>query len=326
MKSNLPLKIFAIILLIPLIALIFGGCAAKSSEESSQTDSSGTTASAPEVSSTPTSETPSAPEESAPTGEPTFLIGLDGKAILTSEITRLENTDKTSETLTEDDLNADIFCDGFTYVKEPTGVCYNSYKNPELFEDYAFIGEAPVNKNEWKRVNVGDEICGLKVKAAQTHFMTNDWGYKFPARYYNTQYNFCELEGTAVLVGFLQVTAEAKLYPGTGGQLEFNPCESKLPVMPSYSLNDVKVGFDVDICDRCVFNHTDISIFGEPDCFNLGKFDETDCDLDGLGKGDVAYARVTLDNIKLFCGGGGTATVQKVELLSDILAHDDDPD
>ena len=35
--------------------------------------------------------------------EPTIFIGLDGKPILTSEITKLENTDKTAETLTEDD-------------------------------------------------------------------------------------------------------------------------------------------------------------------------------------------------------------------------------
>ena len=69
MKSNLPLKIFAIVLLIPLIALIFGGCAAKSSDESSQTDSSTITASASTSNSSPTSETPSAPEENTPGSE-----------------------------------------------------------------------------------------------------------------------------------------------------------------------------------------------------------------------------------------------------------------
>lgn len=77
--------------------------------------------------STPSSDNESAPQSSEenspadsapsePVGEPTFLIGLDGKAILTSEITRLENTDKTAETLTEDDLWAETYCEGFPFA------------------------------------------------------------------------------------------------------------------------------------------------------------------------------------------------------------------
>lgn len=112
MRSNLLYKVFAIIFSIPLIVLIFGGCSKKTGEDSSQTAS---TSSSSEISSV-ISEASSAPEESAPTGEPTFLIGLDGRAILTSEITKLEATDKTAETLTEDDLYAEAYCDGFTYA------------------------------------------------------------------------------------------------------------------------------------------------------------------------------------------------------------------
>lgn len=318
MKSNI--KLLAALLAVSML----GGCADKSSGERSQTNSSMTTASAPAVSSAPTSETPSTPEESVPKGEPTFLIGLDGKAIYTGEITKLEHTDKTAETLTEDDLYADIYCDGFTYAKLPLDAGYDNYHNPELFDGYKFIGEAPENKNEWKRISVGDEICGFKVKAAQTLFYTHDWDYSFPAKYFSTQGSYVELDGTAELEGFLQITAEAALYSGLGGQISFYPCESKLPAMPGNYVEDKNVGYETDFSIKVVFDHTDIQIHGELDSLYLGKLGEIDCDLDGLAQGDVAYARVTLDNIKLFCGGGGTATVQKVELLSDILAHDDD--
>lgn len=305
MKSNI--KLLAAVLCVSLI----GGCAAKSGG----------------VSSEPTSEAPSAPEESVPKGEPTFLIGLDGKAILTSEISRLEgleDTSKTAETLTEDDLYADIYCEGFTYVKEPAAPYYNNYKNPELFGEWEFLGGETANTNPWRRVNVGDEICGFKVKAAQTHFMTHDWDYNFPAKYYSAGDSFVELEGTAELEGFLQITAEAKLYPGTGGQINFYPCESKLPAMPDYNVEDKNVGFETDFSTKVVYNHVQIQLQSELDSLYLGKIDEIDCDLDGLAQGDVAYARVTLGDINLFCGGNGSATLQKVELLSDILDHDDD--
>ncbi len=324
MKSNLLYKVFAIILLIPLVALIFGGCADKSGESSQTAPQTSSTSSTAEISSV-ISETPSAPEESAPKGEPTFLIGLDGKAIYTGEITKLERTDKTAETLTEDDLYAEIYCEGFTYVKEPAAPYYNSYKNPELFGEWEFLGGETANTNPWRRVNVGDEICGFKVKAAQAHFMTHDWDYNFPAKYYSTGDNFVELEGTAELEGFLQITAEAALYPGTGGSVNFYPCESKLPAMPGSNVEDNNVGYKTDFSTKVVFNHTQIQFQSELDSFYLGKIDEIDCDLDGLRQGDVAYARVTLGDIELFCGGNGTATVQKVELLSDILDHDDDP-
>ncbi|MDE6731779.1 MAG: hypothetical protein K2J77_02750 [Oscillospiraceae bacterium] len=316
MKHN-P-KILAAVLCVSLI----GGCAAKSGGESSQENSSTTTASVPTISSAPISEASSAPEESK--GEPTFLIGLDGKAILTGEITRLENTEKTAETLTEDDLYADVYCEGFTYMKEPAAAYYSTYKNPELFDSYKFIGEAEENKNEWRRVNVGDEICGLKVKAAQTHFMVHDWEeYKFPARYFRPDNSFCELEGTVELEGYLQVTAEAALYQGVGGKLYFYPCESKLPVTPPYNPVDDEIGFASRLGNGMVYDNVDIMMFTELDDIYLGEFADEDCDLDGLGKGDVAYARVTLDNIQLW-SSRGKATLREVKLLSDILAHNGD--
>lgn len=317
MKSNI--KLLATVLCVSLIA----GCTEGAGGESSQANSSTPTASVPAISSTPTSETPSAPEESKPVGEPTFLIGLDGKAILTSEITRLENTDKTAETLTTDDLGAEVYCEGFTYVKEPSGVCYSMYKNPEMFEN-TFIGEAPENNNEWKRVNVGDEICGLKVKSATAFFEVKDWEErKFPGRYYSHMYNNrCEFDGTVELEGYLQVTSRSVQYTISSELLIFYPCESKLPLMPAYKVDNEK-GFQTVFQTHCVYDNLDILYVSECEDVTLGYFNDAPCDLDGLGVGDVAYARVTLGNITLL-NSGFDATLEKVELLSDILAHNED--
>ena len=320
MRSNMLLKIFAVIFIVPLLVLIFSGCSGRSAEDSGSPQA---VTSTPAESSEPSLEAVSLPEESEPAGEPTFLIGLDGNAILTNEITRLEDTDKTAETLTEDDLWADIYCDGFTYLKEPCGVGYSQYKNPELFDENSFIGEAPEIKNEWKRVNVGDEICGFKGMSATTHFAVNDWeDHKFPARYYYTRENFCELEGTVELEGYLQVTSRSVQYPTSGELLIFYPCESKLPLMPCNEVDDEK-GFQTVFGTHCIYNNFDILYANESGDITLGYYNDAACDLDGLGVGDVAYARVTLGNLGLFNGGIG-ATLENVELLSDILAHNED--
>lgn len=311
MKSKL--KALAIILGVSLI----GGCAAKSNEESSQTVSE----SVPAAVSSVTPEVSSAPAESVPMGEPTFLIGLDGKAILTSEITRLECTDKTVETLTEDDLYADIYCEGFTYVKLPLDEGYDNYHNPEMFDGYKFIGEAPVNKNEWRRVSVGDEICGLKVKSATAYFCVNDWR-DVPERHYSPQFSNVELEGSVEMEGFLQVTARSVNYPEIGETVWFYPVKNKLPIMPYINFNN-ETKFDVPFESHWIFDVSDLRYAGEGVDGAFGRLNDMVCDMDGLGVGDVAYARVTISGITL-TSGAFAGTLESVELLSDILAHSAD--
>lgn len=324
MKSNPFFKSFAIILSASLSALIFSGCSEGAGWESSQANSSTPTASVPAISSTPTSETPSAPEESKPVGEPTFLIGLDGKAILTSEITRLENTDKTAETLTKDDLSADIFCDGFAYYKEPLGVGYNSYKNPEMFDGFRFIGEVPENNNEWKRVYVGDEICGLKVKAASVGFSVSEReNYKINERYIRENENRIELEGTIEAEGFLEVNNNSVQYPDTNGLMWFYPTSINLPIVPSSDNLVWEKGFTRFFGATGTYNHnSEFTTYGEFRYVDLGNINDAACDMNGIGTGDISYARVTLSNIGV--GGNIGATLESVELLSDILAHTED--
>lgn len=337
-------KKFTAIITVTALTLIIAGCGnnpesvptnssvTQSSNSSSTSEPSGLLSgsesdSASDVSSkSPEDSKPAETDTSSepPVGEPTFFIGLDGKAVLTSEIARLENTDKTAETLTKEDLWADVYCDGFAYYKEPSGIGFDTYNDPELFDGYKFIGETPENKSEWKRANVGDEICGLKVKSASTHFCVNDWEeYKFPERYLYGNACLMELEGTITAEGILQVNNNSVMYPESNELMWFYPTKINLPLCPSQSNIDDEKGYGTPFNMNSAYNHgDDLLVYSEVGEISLGKLSDAECDMDGLGLGDIAYARVTLGNISVGYGNG--ATLESVELLSDIIAHDED--
>lgn len=336
MKSRITVSIFS--MAIAVLSLSIGGCSGNNSESSDEITQSNISETINDLSNSTTSESSESASgnsekssssgensESAPSdsqGDAAFLIGLDGKPILASEITKLKNTDKTAETLTKDDLWAEVCCDGFTYLKEPSGIAFNSYRNPEMFDNGEYLGDSAENTNEWKRVYVGDEICGLKVKSASVNFTVNDYEdtWKFPERYLD--FGICELEGSIEIEGFLQVLPSSAMYPESSELVEFMPCESKLPITPCQP--DSEKGFITPIKEQMLFEHYgDPGIFGELDVMGFGYLSNMTCDMDGIGRGDIAYVRVTLGNIK--CAGGGiSATLESVERISDILIHDDD--
>lgn len=327
MKSRIAVCVLS--LSVAVFSLALGGCSGETDTPKSSTvyseiteNTSSKPDSATEISSQKTgSSTPESSVQSEPQGEPTFLIGLDGKAVLTSEITRLENTDKTAETLTKDDLEAKVYCEGFAYYKEPLNIGYNSYKNPELFNEYKFLGDIPENKNEWKRVYVGDEICGLKVKSASVNFYVNDWDtYKFPERYVRANENRIEFEGTIEVEGFLEVNNDSVQYPESNGLMWFYPTSIDLPIVPtSLDLNKEK-GFVRRFGVTGTYNQSESFLsFGEFKEVNLGRVDDVQCDMDGIGTGDIAYVRVTLKDIGV--GAAIGAKLENVERLSEILAH-----
>ncbi|MBD5384519.1 MAG: hypothetical protein HDR72_05930 [Ruminococcaceae bacterium] len=285
--------------------------------------------------STPQSSEENSPAESVPTapqGEPTFLIGLDGNPIYTSEITRLDKTDKTAETLTPEDDYALVYCEGFTYLKEPTGIAFNSYKNPELFDGWYLIDESPENTNEWKRVNVGDEICGLTVSKAIAAFEVNTsyCSAHFPEQYcipnaYDEQDNImsmCEFDGTITMEGFLTIN-QLDLY-SDDGEMVFTPAENKLPII----LQQDPGTFDED--QVFTTHHYGTGFVGDDIYFTKNEtsqitfqnFLDVSCDMDGLTKGDTAYVRATFSNIKYFYTWPLIeARLDEVEVLSDILEH-----
>lgn len=331
MKSRIAIGIFS--LAIAILSLSLGGCSSgqNPSQSSAQiySENSESNSSQAENSENSSDNSSSKLDDNSsddiiPKGEPTFLIGADGNAILTSEITRLENTDKTAETLTKDDLWAMVYCDGFAYCKESLKSGYDSHKNPDLFDGYDFRGETPENKNEWKRVNVGEEICGLKVKSASVCFEINDYdNYKFTEHYLNAAENVIELDGTVEVEGFLQVNNRSVQYPETDELVWFYPTSIDLPLTPSSIMIDDGKGFKTSFDVRGVFDHSEFMYAGEFDSLSFGAFSNINCDTDGIGVGDIAYARVTLGNIK--CSNSCIeATLENIKLLSDILAHTDD--
>lgn len=191
----------------------------------SQPESSGD--SAPE--SSDSSESVSdVPEKRQPDGEPTFLKGLDGKPIYTSEITQITAYDlEKREEIPTDKLDPENFsavCEGSTYVYIPRP-SVDFMANPELFETsedgeyHYYIGEELPDSYEFTRVNVGDEIGGLTVKSASARFET--LGYEDCEQYY-TQGDI-EFEGEIELTGFVTVTEAHELYPENGGGIFFIP-------------------------------------------------------------------------------------------------------
>ncbi len=325
MKSNQSYKVFAIILLFPLIALFFGGCSKNETKRKvkvhpnigshSSEKSGNSAASANAAEGTTTSY--DANEQTAPSGEPTFIVGLDGKPIYTSEVTKVYDSRK--EPTSIDQINPDndgvtVICDGFQFFKEPEGTAYNNYKNPEMFKKMEFVGKTPQNNNKWRRVKVGDEICGLKLVNSTTRY---DVSRYYDDGYYYTQSGLdrptAEFEGTVTIEGFMS-SSSRNPYEPNGGTLRFTPTENKLPLM----------GNELDIEPRfgiaTAYDTNDLLCFNE---IGLVSIDAVKCDITGLGVGDIAYVRATLGNIK-YRAGYMVADLDEMELLSDVIVHIDD--
>lgn len=73
--------------------------------------------------------------------------------------------------LTEDNWDS-IYCYGFGYITQPTGNNFNSIDNPELFDEYGYIGSADLigTMGEYKRINVGEKFGNLTLRGAETAF------------------------------------------------------------------------------------------------------------------------------------------------------------
>ena len=121
----------------------------------------------------------------------------------------------------------------------------------------------PENKNEWKRVYVGDEICGLKLKNGSSLFYIKEHQkYAFPERFYSLydrtteQPAICEFEGTITIDGFLHINANSVQYPDTSEFMLFTPAEDKLPVMAGHTIDEEK-GYKTDYVFCTPFNTFD---------------------------------------------------------------------
>ncbi len=259
---------------------------------------------------------PNTPETpSALLGEPTIFIGLDGIPIYTSDIKRIENTEKAPSEVTAADEGAEVFCDGFQYFKKPVGTAFNNYSDPELFDEFDFLGEMPANNNKFERVNVGEEICGLKLVNAASKFAVYD-GDEKDGTYYTKDYSDeanAEFEGSITLEGFLYISARNSYEPD-GGSLHFTPTEDVLPVIGNHNISETDFG--ISLC----YNVPKLRCVNEVGIINI---EPTTCYMDGLGLGDAAYVRATLGSIKYY-GSYISAELEGIEVLSDVLVHIED--
>lgn len=319
MKSRFLVILLAFILGIMPLALV--GCNSYKVEDldNSSLIISQTPSSSTDISSYSNTETSSSSETSVPKkpeGTPTVFIGPDGNVIYSSEITEIEGTDKTAAEITKTDEGTNVLCEGFQYFVEPMGIAYNNYQNPEKFDGITFEGEFPQNNNTYKRINVGDTICGLKLVKAVSNFIID---YYQNEPYYNDGFFFgmgpkrkvAEFEGSITLEGFLRASSPNSYEPA-GGLLQFYPAESKLPVIGKIvEPHELTIG-------SAYVTYSDMP---EIQC---GLLQDLECSSDGLDIGDAAFVQITLHNIKYYDSGAANAEIEDIKLLSDILYHKED--
>ena len=261
-------------------------------------------------------------ESVQPTGTPTIFIGPDGIPIYDSEVTKIDGSDKKAAELTAEDEGVTIFCEGFQYFKEPEGVAYSSYENPEMFDGWVFKGETPTSKNAWKRVNIGDEICGLTLKSATSTFLNY---IEISFDYYQTYYTqgvadfnlFAEFDGSVTLTGYLN-SSNRTSYEPDGGELRFTPAEDKLPIMCTDMFKIQPETYSLAMS----YGAGEMFVFNEIN--EIGIDNPSGLDLGCIGIGDTAFVRLTLSDIKYGINGYVNATLVDIEVLSDVLAHEED--
>lgn len=317
-------KITAILLTTALLAALTGCGKTEGNSESvpsSDTPSNTTAPSESESSSTESvpessdssESVPDVPEKQQPDGEPTILKGLDGEPIYTSEITQLTtySLEKREEVPT-DTLNPENFsavCEGFTYVYTPRpSVDFMSH--PELFEpseggdSYYYIGEELPDSYEFTRVNVGDKIGGLTVKAASSSF--ENLGYEDSEQFY-AQGNI-EFEGDVELTGFVVVSEENPLYAESGGNIRFYPDSASSVKIPCtfFDLN-----FEEGFKARHYIDNSVYGWYGDGGGLFLGNIADIDSE---LREGDT-YVKVRVVVGDIVYGTGSTAVIREIELI-----------
>lgn len=309
-------KITSIIIMAVLIAGLAGCDKSANTSDSSTVESTSTT-----VESTNESAI-----ESVPEGEPTNLILLDGKPIYTSEINPNITDPEIIERLSDDRyfVEPNAMVDSFLFFKSSTGISYNIHDNPELYvedeEGYThFTGEAPENPNEYQRVYVGEEICGLTLKTAEMGLVKNQTGTYSPTNRY-----YCEFDGTLTLTGYLYVNSPSEWYGMPGGEITLYFCEGAIPMIPSSAVENIppeEQGFT----DSIIFNHVDFIGTSETPYLSLDEtIDETTVDMSGISRGDVIKVKVTVSNLKCYVSANYTtysAHLENIEILSEVIEN-----
>lgn len=271
-----------------------------------------------EEAATDTKESGSAEENVVPTIPPEELDGIedlnnlygpDGEKVDKYTITSIHygyddegNEDKTKW------LNVD--CDGFAYYSEPRGFSYNSVDNAELLdkENWRFnVDELPTP--EYKRCEVGDTVCGLKVTYASAMFGTAnaDMNFVFPddsiilGRELNIPEVFflggsISFEGSLDMTGYIFICPEDEGYNARGDIL-FTPDKEScvLPVV-NFEFNSEKGIFSRSYT---VTHDGEFFYMSEYPSIYAGNIFSSELDFADYPIGEPIKVKLTADNINM---------------------------
>lgn len=295
------------------------------SDESDISDNEVSDISEPEIS-TPEISEPEVIDHiyNLPTDEPTIFMGFGNDKIMSSDVTRT-NTDKKPSEIMPEDLGTSVYCDGFAYFREPAGIAYDSYHNPELFtftgnpdktDGNSFYGDMPENPNKYKRLYEGEEMCGLKLKKATTQWEINDVGEGGRIEIFPEYDTLVEFEGRIEIEGILCVTAPN--LANDGGDFRFYPTEDKLPILGTSKkkIMDYHTAYAHETCAVHIVNE-----YPRVDFYKVfADYNE----IDGIDIGDAVFARVTVSGIAYNSYNGVIASLDDIEILSEPIAHVDE--
>lgn len=252
---------------------------------------------------------------SEPDPRETFIIGVMGEKILTTEISAVfsnNGAELTPAELTRETFSA-VLCDGFAYLAEPSGLARNSVDNADVYDanTLQFSDVTPELVSDFKRVNVGESIGGLTLKEAQVNFASGaEMGLPDVAFVYGS----AMFEGELTMTGYISRAAEDS-YNFMTGDLMFVPSngESTLPVM-SYTY-DSQLGY----CHapQYVSSGSGFTWYNEFGYIYLGNAADTTADISMIpDDGSFVKVRVTFDNLIMSSGidRGNVITAEIVDI------------
>lgn len=237
-------------------------------------------------------------------GDPTFLAGPDGAAIYTGEITSVTNDE--GNTVTVENVKpggfSEAVCDGFCYLSEPTGISSNERDEPDKWDGAMHcldVPEEPLAPN-FKRLNVGDTFCGLKITKANSEF------YGDETRSFKR--SNVEFEGELTLTGYITINSDNTYSVGVG-DLQFI-IDDKSAVLPGswdnsnkWASNDYSPyfkyeGFYMDSGKEELDWYWSVSEYG---LLYLGNISTCTADISDIGSRDMCYykVKVKIDNLKI---------------------------
>ena len=247
--------------------------------------------------------------ESVPvSGTATFLIGADGAAITSDEITGIFNSANEEiplKSLTEENLSrVTIDC---AYYAKPLYPCVTDRESEYDEANLKFKDIPQETKSDFIKVKTGDKIFGMTVTAAESEFDRNTPVIG------NVVKSSLSLDGEITLSGYARVVPGDE-YGVSVGDIQFVPVgDVKLPVV-SY-----EIGFTKGVSER--LTGSVLIMDGKSDSltytnefntyFSLGNIKDATADISAIPTdGSIVKVSVTISDISISSNMGWLTTVK----------------